>query len=436
MIKSLKTTPFDAIAIAAVFVVNVTFFLSPSIVNFYFAGHIDHNLGHFRDYSALIASGELPYRDFSIEYPPLTVLFLCLLAPFSADFVTFRSAFIVVMVFMSTACWLGVRSAADRQPQTPLLAAYILAVISVGPIALVSFDYLPAFFTILTLLFLCRGRPLAAGICLGTATAFKGYPAILLAPLLLASWRRHGLRPAIRAASGWAAAVAVSLLPALALDAGGLLKSITYHSERSLELGSAYSAFLLPLKFAGAEFATHFDHGSWNLTGNLLADTAARISPLILVSLVSIAWIKIFLETRNEIPSQPQTTNPPKADNPPPPLPHSPTPTHPLEPATIARFFALTTVAFLLGFKVGSPQFLLWLLPFVSLMAKGRTGWLLLALFIFTGHCQQWIFPWHWRALVYLRPLPTVVLLLEKLSLVAFFLILLLCRINNKHVNK
>ncbi|MFH1537666.1 MAG: hypothetical protein ABIH66_01815, partial [bacterium] len=84
MIKTLKATSFDTIAVAAVFAVNAILFLTPSVASFYFAGYIDSNLGHFHDYSALVATGELPYRDFAIEYPPLTVLFLCLLAPFSA----------------------------------------------------------------------------------------------------------------------------------------------------------------------------------------------------------------------------------------------------------------------------------------------------------------------------------------------------------------
>ena len=53
-----------------------------------------------------------------------------------------------------------------------------------------------------------RGRPLAAGVLLGLATAAKLYPVLLLGPLLVlcwraGRWRAFGRRWAARPSPGW-----------------------------------------------------------------------------------------------------------------------------------------------------------------------------------------------------------------------------------------
>ncbi|MEW6202046.1 MAG: hypothetical protein AB1546_08725 [bacterium] len=402
----------DVFIILFVFLIHLVFFLNRWVTDFYFAGYVDSNLHYFHDYVVRMADGSVPYRDFPIEYPPLAVLFLWLLRPFADSFKHFETAFITVMLVFSILCLIVWKSAQRGAPATQTISggvSYGLAVLAVGPITLVSVDYIPAFFTALCLLLLCRGRLFLSGLCLGAAAAAKGYPVILLPVALFIVIKQHkeiGLERLKQFKQfnfillGFLASLAASVLPAMLMNPSGFLKSYTYHFERAIELGSAYSALLLPLRFAGVQFITQFDHGSWNLSGNIFTSAANRISPFILLSLLAFVYFRIFTTIRVN-PRQSMSNN-----------------------LFSAQSFAVAIAAFILGFKVGSPQFLVWLLPFIPYLVKGTRGWLMLALFVLIGHLQQWIFPWHWSSLVHLNTLPIIILLVEKLLMVIFFIVL------------
>ena len=405
-------TLLNIFIILFVFAVHLIFFLNRWITDFYFAGYVDNNLHYFHDFVSRMASGDVPYRDFPIEYPPLTVFFLWLLRPFAGSFVRFESAFIMIMLVLSILCLIVWRYSESEASNSQLLRgglAYGLAVLAVGPIALVSTDYIPAFFTALSLVLLCRRKLFLCGISLGAAVAAKGYPVILLIPSILLIRNQCGkTRKIFSILGGFAVTVAAAVVTGVMIAPAGFLRSYSYHFERGLELGSVYSALLLPLRFAGIQFTTVFDHNSWNLTGNALTGAANKLSPILLFVLLGLVYFRMLSEIR---------ANPRKSAS-------EKFHLNVISSESAARFFSLTIVAFMLGFKVGSPQFLVWLLPFVPYLINARRGWLMLGLFISIGHLQQWIFPWHWNSLVYMRSVPVMILLIEKLLLIFLFVVI------------
>jgi hypothetical protein len=137
------------------------------------------------------------------------------------------------------------------------------------------------------------------------------------------------------------AAIALVFLPFVVLSPGGVWDSLTRQAERPLQIESLGSAFLLAAHHAfGLDITMESSHGSQNLSGGLpdaLAVTQSALQALVLVAI----WV-VFARG-------------------------------PAEPERLVLASAATLTAFVALGKVLSPQFLIWLVPLVPLVA-GRRG--------------------------------------------------------------
>ncbi len=88
------------------------------------------------------------------------------------------------------------------------------------------------------------------------------------------------------------------------------------------------------------------------------------------------------------------------------------------------RYATAAILVYLIAGKVLSPQYLVWLLPFVCVL-KGKTGtiarWLFLPICVLTTD----LFPWQFGSLINLDSLPVAVLVVRNLALLALFAVLL-----------
>lgn len=83
---------------------------------------------------------------------------------------------------------------------------------------------------------------------------------------------------------------------------------------------------------------------------------------------------------------------------------------------------ALAVLALLLGSKLLSIQFLLWVLPLLMIQPGARRR--VVALTLVSVVLSQWLFPFHWNELWAFQWLPTLVMALRNGLLVALFLLL------------
>jgi uncharacterized membrane protein len=235
------------------------------------------------------------------------------------------------------------------------------------------------------------GTYAVAGATLGLATAAKLYPAVLLPLALVWVVRRRGGREAAVGLGVFAGVVLVVCLPFAILSPGGFAHSLTTQLGRPLQIESLGSAILLVAHQLGA-YAPHVDssHGSQNLAGAAPDALAAIQTALQLIALVAV-WV-VFARGRAET-----------------------------ERLLAASAAAVT--AFIAFGKVLSPQFLIWLIPLVPLVA-GSAGvtacWLFAAALVTT---QIW-FPHRYWDVVGLHAVDWLVLLRD-LMLVALFAVLL-----------
>jgi Glycosyltransferase family 87 len=353
------------------------------------AGEIVDTPGYER-YADAIASGEVPYRDFSVEYPPGALL--PMLAPkvtaARGDFGAFGHSFEKWMagagVLMTLLAALAL--AALRPPPLRAVGAMLLVGASpllLGDLMLSRFDLWVAALTVGAVAALLWEWRTTSAVVLAAAIATKLFPAVL-APIGLAwIWRRHGRRAALAWLGTVVAVCAVVFLPFVAIAPGGVWHSVTVQLDRPLQLESLGAALLVLVHL---DFGTRlhvFTTVSQNVSGSG-AHAAEILSGIAQVGALLAIW---WLYARG-----PQTRE------------------------RLVAYAAAAVTAFIAFGKVLSPQYLVWLIPLVPLVRSRGAQVLFVAALVLT----QVEFPArYWQLAKDLRPSIVAVVLARDIVLVA-----------------
>ena len=349
----------------------------------------------YQHYGQLLRDGHVPYRDFSVEYPPaaLPAFVLPTFMPWS-----YATSFAVLMFVCGIGCLIAAAVVLDSVDAGAAHILLALGLVAVAPLALgtlfdTRFDLWPVALTLAALAALLRDRAGLAGLLLGLAVAAKLWP-LVLAPIGLAYvWRRLGRHAAFVGTLSFVAAAAFCVVPFAVLAPGGVWHSLTEQLRRPLQVESLGASLLMAAHhIGGLSLTTVTTHGSQNLAGSLPAAVGAATTALQIAALVGI-WIAFALRP---------------------------------EPSGTAMLVACAAaLAVFVAFgKVFSPQFLIWLVPLVPLV-RGRRGLaasaLLVAALVLT---QVWFADHYWPlALRYASPWSWLVLLRD-LAVVALAVVL------------
>lgn len=318
----------------------------------------------YAHYAALVRGGAVPYRDFAFEYPPGALP--ALLVPAYTGF-GYAHAFAGLMWICGAGCLAAVAAALRAVEAGAARTVTALLLVAVSPLALGSlfdtrFDLWPTLLAAAAVATLLRERPLATGALLGLGFAAKLWPGVLLPLALVHLWRRRGPAAAVAGLGAFLAVAAACFVPFAVLAPHGLWTSLSGQLDRPLQVESLGAAALMAAQHLGLAhtLATYDSHGAQALGGRGTGP-AADLSTALEVAAVVAVWIG-FARRR-------------EADG---------------ETLLVACAAAL---AALVAFdKVLSPQYLIWLVPFV-LAARGLVAPALL--FAALGLTGMW-FPWHY----------------------------------------
>ncbi len=326
----------------------------------------------------ILVRGLVPYRDFSVEYPPLALpIFLIPRLIAGNGF----SGYMVVFELMMAAC--GVISAglaalvlAAQRVQTRQLICGVallgLSPVLLGAVLLSRYDLFSTMLTIaaVTAIYFDRKRSAFALLALGTAA--KAYPVVIVPIAVVYVWRRDGRRAALGCLGVFAAVLLVCFLPFLLIAPHGLWWAIHGQENRPLQLESVGAAlFLAAHQLFGLHLSYYFTHSSDNLDGHPALAFAGVMSVLQLVSLI-LVWGLYALGS-----------------------------------ATRERLLAATAAAvcaFIVFDRVLSPQYLIWLAPLVATVS-GRRGLAAVALLACAMAMTQVYYPLHFDPLRTFEPL-------------------------------
>ena len=316
----------------------------------------------YQGFADAVFDGRVPYRDFFMEYPPGALAVFLPPAAFGSSH--YNAAFKCLMALCGVATLLLVASLLVQLgvSTTRLWVAVLLLALSplaLGPISLNTYDAWPALLTLAGLALLLAGRDVAAFALLGAAFAAKVYPVVLVPPAAIFVWRTHGRELAVRALVAFAAVAALFVVPFLVLAPHGLAESFRAQAARSLQVESLGGSLLAVADRLGLYSATvvhRTGHAiSYDLVGSLPETLAVLSSIAQALAVVAVAWL--YLRGRDE-------------------------------PRRLALAFAAAIAGFLAFTRFFSPQYLVWLVPFVVLVEPA--AWLLAATALVLA--QVWFF--------------------------------------------
>jgi hypothetical protein len=322
--------------------------------------------GLYQRYGDATVRGELPYRDFDLEYPPGAVpMFVLPSLGHEGDRAAYDRWFDRLMSLCGCLAIVGTAVALRALGAGATRTAVSLGVMAISPLLLGSvmltrFDWWPAALTVLGLAALLHARLALSVLGLGAAIAAKLWPAVIAPLALVWIWRTRGRRAAVAWAAGLVAFEAAVFLPFAFASPGGLAHSFHAQIARPLQLESLGGAVLIALHHLfGTSLHVVTTFGSQNVTGT--GARAVEVGTTVLgVLMVLATWLAFgFGEmTRQRLAS-----------------------------------YAAGSVAVVMAFgKVFSPQFAIWLIPLVPL-TPSIAAFVLLVLAL--GLTQAW-FPRHY----------------------------------------
>ena len=299
----------------------------------------------YERYAERIGAGDVPYRDFAVEYPPAALPVFWLpeaIRPGSP----YRDSFDVLMWICAAAAvaLVAVALAVAGASNGRLYAATAfagLAPLALGPVVTTRYDFWPAALAVGGVAALVAARThLALGV-VGLAVAAKLYPVVLLPPAYLYARRRHRRRAARDGLLSFAAVLAAIVIPFAVLAGEGLVDAVERQAGRPLQIESlGASTILVAHRLGAAAPIVVTSHGSQNLSGTF-PDAVATVQTALQALAVAVVWL-LFARSRRDV-------------------------------GALFAAAAASTAAFVAFGKVLSPQFLIWLVPLVPLVA-GRAG--------------------------------------------------------------
>jgi hypothetical protein len=263
------------------------------------------------------------------------------------------------------------------------MALSLLALLGLGPVALHRLDPVVSLLLVGALAAALAGRPLASGVVLGLAAGAKLFP-LLLAPLFFLCWQG---RARLSFGCGLLLTTLALFVP---LDGQGLELLLRFHAQRPVQLESTYAGVMLADHLLrGTPLKVLLTHGAYGLTGpyqGLLQPLSTGLT-LAATGLVALLFGRLPPGQRR---------------------------------AWLPQALVAGVLAVLVGGRVLSPQYLVWLFPLALLLRPPVPGLLVGACFL-----TQLIFPVCERALLAFQPAAVLLLWLRN-GLLAGVLVYLL----------
>jgi uncharacterized membrane protein len=331
--------------------------------------------GFYWGIAGKVAEGQIPWRDFPYEYPPVSLIPVLLpyFLPGGEAWPVFNRYLFTENVLMMAAIgagvlWLARRGwAMESTLRTSVL--YVALTLTLAPSVVWRYEPLPVLLTVVAVMLAATYRSSLSGVALGTAVITKLYPLAML-PVLALGQIRDRLRPALLLGVATVVTTVLIAAPFVLIAGGAAFSYLEYSITRGVQIESVPGALAILANVLGGPNARIF-HGFGTFQVDsplipLLGFVWTALSGLIVLGL-GVAILVRFRADRRTSGS-------------------------PAERSQVTYLIAALLVA-LVSSRILSPQYLFWAVPFVALADRPKTllYWAacLLTTFVYPLNYQQ-----------------------------------------------
>jgi hypothetical protein len=289
------------------------------------------------------------------EYPPGAFpIFLCPLLVAGAA--GYRQMFAFEMAcFDLAACVLVLKCAALRAGESVRAVRasvlYTLMTTALYPVLYTRFDLVPATLVLAAMYCLHRRRLPASAMLLGVAGAVKLWPFAFVPMWLGWAARNGGKRTVVIVSLAIATGALLASLPVLPLARSNALSFFGFYAARGIQVESTWATLALVLANLGlTSVRSTFDFGAFQVAGRVPSALAMVSTPFVVLLALLPQMLAIAPQLRRG--GQVEQNDRPYARS--------------FDYAVLAG-----TIGLLIGGKVLSPQFMLWIAPLLALTADG-----------------------------------------------------------------
>jgi hypothetical protein len=295
----------------------------------------------FFGYAEKAMEGQVPYRDFLVEYPLL-------------GFVVFLVPRLITSSPSWYGVWFGIQLLLFNSVAVALVAKYVEAVegpqavlkrliwytaffVALCPLAMGPFDLAPMALAFSAAYWLASGREGLGGAVAGLGVVMKIFPGVVALPSVVKFVTKPD-RATFRGLLIFGITTLIGVGCWFALGGRGVLNSIRYHAERGLEVESLYAGLVyLYGDLTGRKVTSGFDHGASHVDAAWGSRVVPFVFPIQALSLLYVAWRFWKSGMRDSL-----------------------------------RYSGAAVLAFIATGKVLSPQFMIWMIPFIACFAGKR----------------------------------------------------------------
>jgi uncharacterized membrane protein len=287
---------------------------------------------YYQGYVMKIRAGEVPYRDFAVDYPPgsLAVFLAPSLVGHPASLSNYEKWFGRLMCVLGLCCLLLVVRA---RPPVWGLALVAVSPLLIGRLAPERFDLWPTALTIASIVAFLHDRHRLGWAAVAAAFAAKLYPLALIPLCAIWTYRRRGAAELAWGLAIAAVVVAAAFGPFVVLAPHGLWSSLWGQASRPIQIESLAASYLMTFQHPHVIDT----YGTEGIAGH---DTIRTLSLVAQIGILVWIWVAF---ARGEASRE-----------------------------RFVRFVAAGVCAFVAFGSVFSPQYLIWLVPLVALVQGAR----------------------------------------------------------------
>lgn len=295
-------------------------------------------------------SGQLPYRDFTFEYPPVAILVFSIPYAVASDVIIYHYAFAFLAYLAVIVCyWFGRQIGKRYGVRSILILILIATMLLFANYYVVSrYDIFPAAMVLVSFWFLSREKYLPAFVIMALAAMLKIYPIIFIPLMLCIFINRRNYAEGAKYLVLSVAVCVICEVPFFLADPSTSFDYLTYHSDRRIQVEAVIAGVLQMYgRMNPGEVWWVNEYGADHLAGPLPDALAPWINPVMMI-IVAVALLFMIWRIRRTVEER-------------------------FWP-TVGLAFALLMMIFLTVNKVYSNQYMIWACGIIPLALIGVSG--------------------------------------------------------------